>query len=133
VDHRRRRTGDEPTTTTALTKVLDAIPGSREILVGLAVGAVADALLSTDPDAVGAALAGGGWAEPFTATELTPAIAAGTLDSCEQQKIYVVRIVASSGDCEFCEGYDGRILHLDETSGMPPLHRGCSCDIEPLD
>jgi hypothetical protein len=42
--------------------------------------------------------------------------------------------LVSDGGCEFCDSYDGRILDVDnDTSGMPPLHNGCACDIEPLD
>lgn len=118
---------------TALDKVLAALPDTRDVLVGLAVGAVADAIRSDDAAGnTAAALDGAGYAEPFTATELTPALSAGTIDSAQQQQIFVVQIVTSAGECEFCEGYAGRILHIDETDGMPPLHRGCACDIEPL-
>jgi hypothetical protein len=125
---------DDAPETTALSALLDKLPDARDVLIGIGVGLVADALISDNPDAnLTSVLDDHEFVDSFAGTELTGSLAAGTLDSAQKQEIYVVQIVASDGDCEFCQGYDGRILHLDETDGMPPLHRGCSCDIEPLD
>lgn len=41
-----------------------------------------------------------------------------------------VRIKVQPGECDFCEGYDGRVLSPDNTSGLPPLHLHCICQIE---
>lgn len=130
--------GSQPDTadkvSTALDKLRDAIPDVRDVLIGLTVGAVASAILSDNPEANTATVIDDhATVDDFAGNELTGALAAGTLDASQQQQIFVVQIVASTGDCEFCQGYDGRILHIDETEGMPPLHNGCGCDIEPLE
>lgn len=115
-----------------LTRLLDSIPGSREILVGAATALIVDNLRSDTPQTVLADVVGP-QTEVFAGVEATVAFTAGSLDSAEKQGLARVRIVADDGDCDFCEAYSGRVLELDDDSGMPPLHRGCQCDIEPLD
>lgn len=64
---------------------------------------------------------------------LTDPITQGQVASAEANNIEHVQLVASEGDCDFCAGYDGRILTLpDDESGLPPLHNNCLCDIAPL-
>ena len=108
-----------------------------DALIAGVIGLTVDALLSQDPesnlDTVTNADADAPWADTFASNELTPALSAGSLDVAEQYGMKHVRITASAGECDFCAEYDGRIMELDDESGMPPLHRGCACDIEPLD
>ncbi|HVN52076.1 MAG TPA: hypothetical protein VMT43_11610 [Acidimicrobiales bacterium] len=56
---------------------------------------------------------------------------AGKVDTYRSNDIDNVRLAASPGCCDFCAGYDGRILPPD-SDGVPPLHRGCTCDLETL-
>lgn len=117
-----------------LEALLDAVPELREALIATAITVVAGALVSTDRDTALAAVfdSGAEWTGTFATVELTAAMSAGTLDSAQRQKLAVVELVASTGECEFCQGYDGRILRIDEDAGMPPLHRGCQCTVDPL-
>lgn len=115
-----------------LQRLLDAVPVTRTDLIVATVGVVAGALLSENPtenltDALTYQ------ADTFATVEITATLTAGTLDSAERQQIAHVQLVASAGECEFCAGYDGRIMPIDHEEGMPPLHNGCSCDVEPLD
>lgn len=116
-----------------LEALLDAVPGIREALISTAITAVAGVLVSNDrADAITDVFGSSDWLEPFTSAELTPAISAGTLDAAARQDIAFVELVAGGDECDFCQGYDGRILRLDEDAGMPPLHRGCQCSVDPL-
>lgn len=123
---------DEPAgRPTRLGRLLAAVGEHRHELVAAAVTAAAIALCSHDPHTALAATPDD-VARSFVTVELATATTAGTLDATQRQGIRRVRLV-SDGGCEFCDDYDGRILDLDDENGMPPLHRGCACDIEPLD
>lgn len=127
--------GDDPDPSdppSRLKELWDKAPAVRDALVVSVVGLTVDALLSRDPETNLDAVASTA-SESFATNELTNALAAGTRDVAEKYGMTHVRIVASAGDCDFCDGYDGRIMSPDDSDGMPPLHRGCSCDIEPLD
>jgi hypothetical protein len=114
-----------------LGKLLDTVEDIRGSLIGGLAIAVGTALLSDNPEQ-NIQAAYDERASVFATVELTAATTAGTLDSAERQGLAFVRIEATP-ECEFCEGYTGRILALDDDDGMPPLHNGCQCDIEPLD
>lgn len=109
-----------------------AAPVAAAALVASVAGLVASALRSDDPDAIDRVLSDDTWATTAASVELTASLSAGTLDGCAKVDIAHVRLVVSGDECEFCQGYDGRIMTTDEDGGMPPLHRGCVCDIEPL-
>lgn len=116
-----------------LAELIDSVPGLRDALVATAVGVVAGALVSRDQEAaLETAFVEIPWGETFAAVNLTASCTAGTLDSATKQNLAYVELVVSPGECEFCTGYEGRIMKVDQTSGMPPLHVGCQCDIEPL-
>jgi hypothetical protein len=116
-----------------LSSLLDSVPGLRTALIGGATAAIAGALLSDDPQAaVQAALDDTDRYETFASVQLTTAYTAGTLDGADAAGSRYVQLVASADECDFCAGYDGRIMAVDDTDGMPPLHNGCQCDIEPL-
>lgn len=125
---------DETAKGSRLGALIDGVPGLRDALVATAVTTVASVLVSRDRDtATEATFVEVPWGETFAAVNLTASCSAGTLDSAEKQNLAYVEFVVDGGDeCDFCVGYDGRIMKLDETSGFPPLHRGCQCDIEPL-
>lgn len=113
--------------------LLEDVPELREALIAAGITAVAGALVSRDRDtAITDVFDTGSWAGTFATVELTASISAGTLDSAVRQKLAVVELVAGGDECDFCQGYDGRILGLDEDAGMPPLHRGCQCTVDPL-
>lgn len=111
----------------------------RDVIVaGLALtiaAGVADALLSRDDPAAAidayVSPENEAWATT-AAAELTDPITAGVQDGSKVAGVENVRLV-SDGGCEFCDGYDGRIMAIDDDEGMPPLHPGCQCDIEPLE
>lgn len=101
--------------------------------VAVLVTGVTDVLVSRSqvgPDDVKAAASS--TASSTLQVEITSAITVGTQDGCQAAGIANVRLVAAGAECEFCQGYDGRIMPFDDDSGMPPLHRGCECGIEPL-
>lgn len=113
-----------------LAKLLDTVEDMRGTLIGATIIAVGVALVSEHPEEnLPAAL--DERAEMFATVELTAATSAGTLDATQAQHLAFVRITATP-ECDFCQDYEGRILELDEESGMPPLHNGCQCDLEPL-
>jgi len=64
--------------------------------------------------------------------EMTGAITAGTQQGCGTLGGSKVVLVADGNECEFCTSYDGRVMDTDHDSGMPPLHNGCGCWIDPL-
>lgn len=64
--------------------------------------------------------------------EMTGAITAGTQQGCKTVGISKVMLVADGDECEFCALYNGRIMDTDHDDGMPPLHNGCGCWIDPL-
>lgn len=122
---------DTPGHRSRLGRLIDTVSDMRsELIAGIVVG-VAVALLSDNPagniDQVMVDRP-----EVFATTELTGAATAGALDAAQAAKVEYVRITATP-ECEFCAGYEGRILALDDDDGMPPLHNGCNCDVEPLD
>lgn len=124
-------TGDGPPKYKRLERLLDTVNNLKNSLIlGTAV-AVGVALMSEHPkqnyDTVF-----GERADVFAIVELTAATTAGALGAAGAQHLGYVRIV-STPECEFCQGYEGRILGTDEEDGMPPLHHGCQCDIEPLE
>lgn len=117
-----------------LSKLLDSVPGLRDAVIATATGLVVDALRSHDPETnVAGVLDDQQFATDFAGVELTAALSAGTLDSAERQQIAYVQFTTGAGECSFCDDFDGRIMTLDEDSGMPPIHRGCQCSVEPLD
>lgn len=103
-------------------------------LAVVVVAGVAGALVARTDDTEAAIdeFLDGDYAETFAGVELTAPLSAGTLDGCDKAEIARVRVAASEGDCSFCGDYDGRIMTTDEEGGMPPLHNGCTCDLEPL-
>lgn len=97
---------------------------------------IADALVTfaadNAADAVAASLANDDWAETWAADAERCATVAGEAAAYHQGDV-LIRIVAEEGACEFCAGYDGRILAPDDTDGLPPLHSpGCDCGIEAI-
>lgn len=117
-----------------LQTLLDSVPDLRDALIAGAIGLAVGALTSSKPEENLTALVDdNALIGEFPTVELTSTLTAGSLDAAQQQQLEYVRIVTSAGECDFCQGYADRILSIDEDSGMPPLHRGCQCDIEPLD
>lgn len=117
-----------------LAALLDSVPDLRDTLIAGAIGLAVDALTSTRPeenltDVLGTAE----FVDTFASVELTATCTAGTLDAAEAQNLVYVQLVVGGGECDFCQGYDGRIMSIDDDEGMPPLHNGCQCDVEPLD
>lgn len=103
-------------------------------ITGSAIASVASALLSgKTATEIGDIFASSSWAAGAVTGELTAALTTGMRDGSIAQKISYVRLDASSGECDFCAGYDGRILEVDDDAGMPPLHRSCNCDITALE
>jgi hypothetical protein len=102
-------------------------------VIGKTIEIVANSLARGDDADALAAILDEPFAETIVSADLTVTLSAGLLDGCEAAEIARVQISASAGDCEFCQGYDGRILDINDDSGMPPLHRGCACDLEPLE
>lgn len=117
-----------------LQSLLDSVPDLRDALIAGVIGLAASALISDNPqDNLTNVLDGTDHTEAFASVELTAVCTAGTLDSAEAQKLAYVQLATSAGECEFCEGYADRIMSIDDDEGMPPLHRGCQCDLVPLD
>lgn len=119
-----------------LTQVLAGVGATTTAIVSSRIGALARIMASNSDDNVEDALedelTDEEWAETTTGALITEPYTQGQLALHEKNGVKYVEFNASDG-CDFCAGYDGRILTIaDDESGMPPLHNGCNCTIEPL-
>ena len=107
-----------------------------DVLAGYVTGRMVTALVNnTDPtDALTAVSVDlGEWAGTQADAMVTDPLTQGKVATFERNFVSHMRLTASAGDCEFCTGYDGRIMTADDEGGLPPLHAHCSCDVEALE
>jgi SPP1 gp7 family putative phage head morphogenesis protein len=67
--------------------------------------------------------------QAITRSEVTRLANQGTLEYYKSKGISMVQYVSSVGTrtCEICNGYNGRIMSMDEANRLIPVHTNCRC------